>query len=212
MRTFVTALIVAGTASLPAGADLPAGQAESWPIVAAQSTVRIHVGKSGLFSFAGHEHEIEAPALSGHVRFDPADLAQSDVQVTFDAAALRVDPAREPSGDAPKVQSVMAGPEVLDVARFPTIALRSTGVRIENQQGANAKLRIAGELTLRGVSRPVTVPVDVVRSDTSVKATGTFKVKQSDYGIKPVSAGMGTVRVKDEVEVRFTIVAARGTS
>ena len=43
--------------------------------IAAASSVRIHVGKSGAFSFAGHKHEVVAPAVSGEVIADPADLA-----------------------------------------------------------------------------------------------------------------------------------------
>src|SRR6266540_186887 len=52
----------------------------------AQSSVRIHVGKSGAFSFAGHKHEVVAPSLSGEVTADAADLSASRVAVTFDAA------------------------------------------------------------------------------------------------------------------------------
>ncbi len=58
----------------------------------AQSAVRIHVGKSGAFSFAGHTHEVAAPALSGEVTADPADLAASRVVLTFEAGALEVRP------------------------------------------------------------------------------------------------------------------------
>ena len=202
MRVAVTALLL----SLSAGAQAPAG---SWPIVAAQSEVRIHVGKGGLFGFAGHEHEVQAPAVSGHVTFDPADLSKAEVQVTFDATAMKIDPAREPSGDAPKVQAVMLGPEVLDVARFPTIVYRSSGVKVGRQQGDRATLELAGQLTLHGQTRPLAASVAIVRGADTLRATGTVKLKQTDFGIKPVTAGGGTVRVKDEVEIRFTLVAAR---
>jgi polyisoprenoid-binding protein YceI len=40
-----------------------------------------------------------------------------------------------------------------------------------------------------------------------VTATGTLTVKQTDFGIEPVAAGAGTVRVKDEVGVDFTLIA-----
>src|SRR5258705_13625143 len=61
----------------------------------AASAVRIHVGKTGAFSFAGHKHEVVAPALSGEVTADPADLPASRVSLTFDAAALKVLPEGE---------------------------------------------------------------------------------------------------------------------
>ena len=45
------------------------------------------------------------------------------------------------------------------------------------------------------------------RAGAAWQATGTLKLKQTDFGIKPVTAGAGTVRVKDEVSVDFTLVA-----
>src|SRR5438045_3113325 len=87
----------------------------------AQSRVEIHVGKTGLFGFAGHEHEVVAGAFRGSATFDPDRAATSTVDLTFDAGALRVTGQGEPAGDAPKVQAAMLGPECLDAGRFPTI-------------------------------------------------------------------------------------------
>ena len=53
------------------------------------------------------------------------------------------------------------------------------------------------------------MPVDVQLSANRVTATGKTEVRQTAFGIKPVKAGGGTVKVKDEVEVVFTIVARR---
>jgi hypothetical protein len=40
-------------------------------------------------------------------------------------------------------------------------------------------------------------------------AEGTATVRQTDFGIQPVTAGAGTVRVKDDVEVSFSVRARR---
>ena len=61
-------------------AAAPAGAApRTYVVDPAASSVRIHVGKSGAFSFAGHKHEVVAPAVSGEVTADPADLGASRV-------------------------------------------------------------------------------------------------------------------------------------
>jgi polyisoprenoid-binding protein YceI len=60
-------------------------------------------------------------------------------------------------------------------------------------------------LTLHNVTRPITVPVTVRLEGNTLTATGRFPVKQTDYGMKPVSGG-GVVSVKDVVNVSFTIV------
>jgi YceI-like domain len=61
-------------------------------------------------------------------------------------------------------------------------------------------------LTLRGVTRAIAVPVEGRLEGQMLTATGRFSVKQTDYGIKPVSVG-GVVSVKDTVNIAFTIVA-----
>lgn len=71
------------------------------------------------------------------------------------------------------------------------------------------ELRIAGDLTLHGATRPLSVPVRVVLAPDRLKAEGKATVRQTDFGIRPVTAGAGTVRVKDEIDVNFSISARR---
>jgi polyisoprenoid-binding protein YceI len=173
----------------------------------AASAVQVHVGKSGVFGFAGHSHEVVAERLEGTIEADPDDLARSAVALTFEAAGLKVVAEKEPSGDAPKVQDAMAGPKVLDVARFPAITFRSRGVTGRRVAEGVWELQVAGELSLHGVAQAVTVPVRVELSGAGLTATGRTAVVQRAFGIEPVSAGGGTVKVKNEVGIDFKIVA-----
>jgi len=68
------------------------------------------------------------PAVSGEITADAADLAASQVTLTFQAGALKVLPEGEPAGDAPKVEEIMRGPKVLDAVRFPAITFKSQRV------------------------------------------------------------------------------------
>jgi polyisoprenoid-binding protein YceI len=65
---------------------------------------------------------------------------------------------------------------------------------------------VTGQLTMHDVTRSITVPVAARLEGQTLTATGGFAVKQTDYGMKPVSVG-GVVSVKDTVNVRFSIVA-----
>src|SRR3954464_2167416 len=80
------------------------------------SSVRIHVGKTGIASFAGHEHDVVARSVRGEVAADFEDLSRSSVEVIVDARSLTVLAEGEPEGDAPQVERAMKGPDVLDVA------------------------------------------------------------------------------------------------
>lgn len=173
----------------------------------AASSVRIHVGKSGAFSFAGHMHEVVAPALSGEVRADPADLAASTVALTFEAAALKVLAEGEPAGDAPKVEEVMRGPKVLDAARFPAVTFKSQRVTGRDAGGGAYDLELAGEIALHGVTRPITLPVHVEVSGDTLTASGKAVLRHDQFGMQPVSAAGGSVKVKNEIAVEYRIVA-----
>ena len=195
-------------AALALGSALPlSASPRAYLVDGAASAVQVRVGKSGVFGFAGHSHEVVAGRFEGTVEADSDDLARSSVAMTFEASGLKVVAEREPGGDAPKVQEVMAGPKVLDVARFPAITFRSREVSGRRAAEGIYELQVTGELSLHGVTRAVTVPVRVQVEGATLTATGRAVVAQRAFGIEPVSAGGGTVKVKNEVGVEFRIVA-----
>jgi polyisoprenoid-binding protein YceI len=192
---------------LALAADRPAFAApRTYLIDAAASAVRVHVGKSGVFGFAGHTHEVAAERFEGRVQADPDDLARSAVELSFEASGLKVSAEGEPAGDAPKVQDAMAGPKVLDVARFPAIRFRSQQVSGRKVAEGVYELQVTGELSLHGVARTVTVPVRVELAGDTLTASGKTTLGQRTFGIEPVSAGGGTVKVKNELGIEFKLV------
>jgi len=195
--------------ALMVGLALPARNAAAEPrryvIDPTASRFLVHVGKAGLLRFAGHVHEIEAPLRQGALAFDPKDLPASTVDLTVDAAALRVKGEGEPAQDVPKVQAAMVGPECLDAGRFPVI--RFTAAAASAKPGAKGAIEIIvrGKLTLHGVSRDLTVPVHVDVEAGSLRASGTTKLRQTDFGIKPISVA-GVVKVMDELVIEWRVV------
>src|ERR1700681_1420542 len=178
----------------------------SYTIDSGRSSATIEVGKSGALSFvAGHSHEVIAPAIAGTITVDADDPTRSDVRVTIDASTLKVTGKGESVNDVPKVQETMAGAQVLDVQRYPTITFASTHVALTRHTAVTLEAMLTGQLTLHNVIRSITVPVTVRMDNSTLTATGRFSVKQTDHGIKPVSVG-GVVSVKDTVNVSFTIV------
>jgi polyisoprenoid-binding protein YceI len=168
------------------------------------------VGKTGIGSFAGHEHEIVARSMQGEVVADFEDLSRSSVDVTVNARALVVSEEGEPPGDALKVQQAMRAPSVLYAARFPAIRFRSRQIAGKRVSSGSYELTIAGDLSLRGAVKALEVPLQVeLRGDTLI-GTGRMLVKQTDFGIKPTTAGGGLVQVEDEVTVTFRILARTG--
>ncbi len=163
----------------------------------ARSTLTVHVFRSGIFAFAGDNHEIRAPIASGSI-----DEAKPGVEFVIQTNQMKV---LDPGLDAKKrdeVQANMLGPEVLDTQRYPQITFHST--RVE-PGGADSWL-VHGDLTLHGVTRPVAVSVSRIQQE----YRGSASLKQTDFGIRPIRAGAGTVRVKDEVRIEFAIAILSG--
>ena len=169
----------------------------------ARSRATIDVGKTGAFSFAGHTHEVVAPLSSGVIHLDTDMPSRSDVRLEFNAAALRVTGKGESADDVPKVQQTMLGEQVLDAKRFPTITFESISATGKGALPA-LDLTITGRLTIHGVTKTVTAPVSVKADGRLITATGRFVIKQTDFGIKPISIG-GVVKVKDELAIAFSI-------
>jgi polyisoprenoid-binding protein YceI len=198
-------LICVAAAIVLAGATRIAG-ATTYRVVPDRSSVRIEVGKSGAFAFlAGHTHEVQGP-IQGSVSADERDPTHAEIRLTIRAGDLRVSARGEPPDDVPKVQERMLGPDVLDAARFPEITFRSTSIADVPARGGAADVRVTGELTLRGRTQSISAPVHVRIEGASLVATGTLTVKQTDFGIKPVSVA-GVVTVKDTLTIRFTVAA-----
>jgi polyisoprenoid-binding protein YceI len=182
---------------------------EVYQIDAAKSRVAIAVGKAGAFSFiAGHTHEVTGPIESGRIDLDPDDPSRSQIRIVIGASALKVTGAKEPPDDRPKVQEAMESDKVLDVARYPRITFESTGVTTKRRDAATLDVLVAGRLTIRDTTRPVTVPVRVELGSRELTATGRFSIEQTAFGIKPISVA-GLVTVKDALDISFSITSRR---
>jgi len=173
------------------------------------SQLTIHVGKTGVLGFAGHEHQVIAGTFHGSATFDPERIVQSNVDLTFEAGALRVVGKGEPSGDVPQVQAAMVGATCLDTPRFPSVHFVSKTVAAVGAAGAGGRdLDLHGELTIHGVTRPLTLRVHLEVKAGTLEASGSTTIRQTDFGITPISKA-GVVKVKDDLVIDWHI---RGTA
>jgi polyisoprenoid-binding protein YceI len=180
-------------------AHLALGQARS--IDPGRSSITVLVSRSGLFSFLGDNHTIQAPIASGTL-----DEVRQAVQLEIEAAQMKVLDSNLPAAKRAEVQQRMLGAEVLDVAHYPHIVFRSTSITRNDQT-----LVIRGVLDLHGHEEPVEIRA-VTAGD---GYRGSAMVRQTRFGIQPIKFAGGTVRVKDEVRIEFTIFpdgAARGAT
>jgi polyisoprenoid-binding protein YceI len=195
-----------------APAPVPAG-AREYKVMAKESLLQILVYRGGAMAKLGHNHVIASHDLAGSVFVAKDPLATSfDIHVpvnelTVDEPTLRAAAGTDFPGAVP--QNARDGTRVnllsvalLDGANHPDIRLRATGFK-ETGEGYEAGI----EVTLKGATCLLHVPVSVARDGATLTARGEFPLKQSELGLKPFSVAMGTLVVLDEMRVRFTVVA-----
>jgi polyisoprenoid-binding protein YceI len=74
--------------------------------------------------------------------------------------------------------------------------------------GGRATVQAAGDLTLHGQTKSVTIPLEVQLNDGRVEVDGDYTFPFSDFGMEPPSIG-GFVTVEDEGTLEFTLVLAK---
>ncbi len=200
--------------TLTAGLALAVGLAPAaWPSaaraqavtydVSSQSRLDVVTRKAGLLGGFGHDHRIRAGRFSGTIVHDPDHPASSSVDITVETAGLHVLPIGADRKDGPKVERAMRE-AVLHVERWPAIAFRSRSA-VATADG----VRVTGDLTLAGQTHPVTVEMRLQAGGARLVADGGFTILQSDWGIEPYRAALGTIRVADEVTFELHVVGAR---
>jgi polyisoprenoid-binding protein YceI len=139
--------------------------------------------------------------LSGTVTWDGKEFAGASVDVTIDANSINT---REPKRD-----DHLRSADFFDVAKYPTLTFKSTKI----EPAGNGKLRMLGDLTIHGVTKPVVFDVDgptPAIKDTGgglrVGASATTTISRKDFGLlwnRALEAG-GMV-VSDEVAITIDL-------
>ena len=137
--------------------------------------------------------------FAGTITYDPAAPEKSSVDVTVQAASIDT--------DTPRRDDDLRSENFFDVAKYPTLTFKSTSVQ---KKSAN-ELTLTGDLTMHGVTKRVTVPVDVLgilpfRGGEKAGFATTFVVDRKDYGITWNRAlDQGGALLGDEVTVSIQL-------
>ncbi len=202
----IAVLAIAPSASR-SHASHAAGQAAPirYKVEASESRFIVRAFAGGLLSAFSHDHTIAIRDFAGSASVTPSSLTPASLQLTIKADSLALtDKVSEK--DRNEIQTTMKN-SVLETGKHPDIIFKSTEISAEKTGEGRYRVRIAGDLTLHGVTRQVSINAAVEFSAGELRAKGEFPIKQTDYKITPVSAAAGTVKVKDELKLSFDIVA-----
>ncbi|MCC7259265.1 MAG: YceI family protein [Gammaproteobacteria bacterium] len=166
----------------------PLGAAERYEFDEGHTSILYFIGHLGLSEMQGEFH-----AFEGDLLVDTDHLARSSVAVRIDAGSADM--------DHDKLDEMLRDADFFNVAKFPTLDFRSTRIEV---RGENV-LAVTGDLTLLGVTRPVTLDVQFRRvavhplaKRPAIGVHATTTIRRSDFGMKHL-LGM----VADEVTIRI---------
>jgi polyisoprenoid-binding protein YceI len=173
-----------------------------------QSKFMAHANRSGLLWFKGHSHHLAASDFSGQVELTPDTITPASLRLVVKAASLH-----ETGADFTEPQKQIINKELKEIVlhpdQYPDITFQSTNVTAKGLGGGRYDVKLNGNLTLHGVTRPVTIPATVTLNGSTLRAVGKFSIDRGDYKVKATSAFHGMVRVDDDIKFEFDIVGRR---
>lgn len=184
---------IAALAGLAAAVSLPSGAATSdWKIDPQHSSAQFAVRHMAISTVRGAFSKV-----NGTVVLDDKDITKSTVDVTIDVSTVDT---REPARD-----NDLRSDRFFDVAHYPTLTFKSKKV----EQVAAGKLRVTGDLTIRGTTKEVILDVDGPTSPVKdpwgnqrAAANATAKINRQEFGMKwNATLDNGGVVVGDDVNI-----------
>lgn len=175
-------------------APFAAAETSTWSVDTAHSAVNFSV-RHFLTPVPGNFTD-----FSGTIKYDPENIAASSVEFTVQAASIDTD-------NADRDQHLRSA-DFFDVENFPTLSFVSTSVG-----GTADELQVTGDLTMHGVTKQITVPVEFLGSMATPMGTKAgfvtgFKVDRKEFGINWNRVlDQGGAILGDEVKVDITIEA-----
>jgi polyisoprenoid-binding protein YceI len=166
-------------------------------IGADSGTLTVKVYKDGMAAKMGHDLTLQASDWSGKITVDEDNPADSSVQVTIDPSSLEITEAK--GGAKP-----LSDKDRADIAKNITKTLGNSDISFESTavSGTAPNVSVSGNLTISGSSKPVSLNL-TVGDDGAV--SGKTSIIQTQFGIKPFSAMMGALKVKDSVDIEFDV-------
>ena len=179
--------------------------ARAWTLDASDGRLLVHTGVTGRAAKMGHRLTIAMNSWVATVRWSSGEPAEAELTVEVDSLQVL---------DGEGGVKALSGPEkalsqsnalrALDADRFPQIRFHAGDIH-----KVDGGYRLAGTLEVHGVTAEREIGLRVEDLGEAWRLSCEAAVRQSDFGMKPYSMLMGSMKVVDTVTVSFTAEAAK---
>jgi polyisoprenoid-binding protein YceI len=160
---------------------------------------------TGMLALLGHSPVFAATDFAGEISFEDELIANMRLNLTINAVSLELQ-GNVRAADREEIIGQMRR-EVLETAAYPQITYQATVASSERVAAGRYRVRLAGALTLCGVTQSLPADAELLLFDDGIRLRGECLLRMSEFRVKPVTALGGAIRLKDEVTVFFDLGA-----
>jgi polyisoprenoid-binding protein YceI len=169
-----------------------------------QSRFSVQAFAGGLLSSFAHNPTFSVRKFSAMLVFDPDSPLGGSIELTAEAESLWLTDNVKAS-DRDEIDRLMRV-QVLETAKYPQIAFRSTQIAADKVTEGWFRLKIKGELALHGVAKGHEMESQVRINENPLRFSGDTAIRLSDFRIKKASALASTITLKEDVKLSFDFV------
>jgi polyisoprenoid-binding protein YceI len=189
------------------------GQAASFTVDPARSSLVVQLFRDGVAARLAHDHVVQARAFAGTIVYDPRTPDAASIQVTVEVGSLQADePATRrkfglsgeiSESDRADIDKAMKSDGQLAAARFPSLSFTSSAIARQS----DGRFLVTGRLRIRGVTNEVKFPAEIALDGDLLRGRARLTFKQSSFGYQPYRAALGAIKNKDEVTLHVDLAA-----
>jgi polyisoprenoid-binding protein YceI len=179
------------------------------------SAIRIYAFRGGRAARLAHNHVLTAPKFTGFVHLPPGGTSDARFDLEFRLDQLEIDDpvlrstlgsafaSKLSAADTEGSRKHMLGQENLQADRFPFVRIHSLEI-----SGDGSKFASKVQIEMHGKKREMWIPLSVEGLPERISVTGSFVLRQTDFGAQPYTVLNGLIAVRDEVVIEFKLVGA----
>ena len=162
---------------------------------------------TGVLAAMGHNPKIGVRSFRGEVDFDSETPQASGFRLSMRSDSFSVlDDVSDK--DRREIERMM-NEQVLEVTKYPEILYEAPTVSVTRLESTLYSATLNGNLSFHGLTRSQPLSARIAEFGEMLRTSGDFTLRQSDFGIKPISVAGGALKVKDELKFSFEMIVRK---
>lgn len=156
-----------------------------------------------------HDWTVDAEEINLDAEFNTSAITGDSFDQQFVPSLTLNVPAKKLESGKGKMNRKMN--DALKVDDHPNITFKLSSTELAENNSSSFKLNATGDLTIAGVTKEVSLPVEgSMQDDGTYKFTGSYELNMEDYNVDPPSAMFGTIKSGENVTISFEFYVTEG--